>query len=113
MLSAASVLDARTTARNIVAGKSTNTSSGYGINFTWSDIQSTPLGTQLDKPDAASAQDGLGQADVDFIRGDRSLRPPNSESATRAWVTSSTAARLLWRAHATLQLQRVPDVLQH
>lgn len=73
MLSAASVLDARTTARNIVAGKSTNTSSGYGINFTWSDIQSTPLGTQLDKPDAASAQDGLGADRVDFIRGDRSL----------------------------------------
>lgn len=73
ILSAAELLDARTSERNIVVGKSTGTASGYGLNFTWTDIQSTPLGTELTKATPTSAADGLGSDRVNFIRGDRSL----------------------------------------
>jgi len=72
-LSAAALLDARTSERNIIAGKSTNTSSGYGVDFTWSAIDGTPLGTQLSKATESSAVDSLGPDRVSFIRGNRSL----------------------------------------
>lgn len=73
MLSAAALLDERTTARNIVAGKSAGTATGYGVNFTWSDLGTDPMRTHLSKANESAAEDTQGADRLNFIRGDRSL----------------------------------------
>lgn len=72
--SAASQLDTRASAattRNIVAGREAASGTSLAMDFTWSAIQGTNLQTHLTKASPTASADSLGQARLDFIRGDR------------------------------------------
>jgi type IV pilus assembly protein PilY1 len=64
-------LPAPATSRNIVAGKSGATSNPTATAFTWAAIDTT-FQEQLDKTTPTSARDGLGEARLNFLRGDKS-----------------------------------------
>lgn len=59
------------TDRNIVVGRPGATATPAASSFTWDDID-TDLQQTLNKPDASSVADGLGQDRLKFIRGDHS-----------------------------------------
>lgn len=83
---AGAVLDARTTARNIVVGKDVPTAAGAAVNFEWNSL-STAQQIALQKPSAAaSAPDSAasGAQRLDYIRGDRSLEIPAGPYRKRA-----------------------------
>lgn len=75
-VSAASRLDAISTSnlanRKIFIGKTSNITTSYANEFKWADIE-TSLKNSLNRANASSEPDNLGQSRLDFIRGDRSL----------------------------------------
>lgn len=70
---AASRLDAKLPAsRNIVVGRTTPVSGSAATPFVWGSIESS-LTTALNKATPTSTADAMGQARLNFIRGDRSM----------------------------------------
>lgn len=70
---AATRLDAKLPAtRNIVVGRTTPVSGSAATPFLWNAVESS-LSTALNKATPAAVADTLGQARLNFIRGDRSM----------------------------------------
>jgi type IV pilus assembly protein PilY1 len=72
--SAASLLKSRApSTRNIVVGNAWAPASPNPVasNFTWSTITGTSLATSLNKASASATEDGLGEARLNYLRGDQ------------------------------------------